>query len=402
MKEIEEEIEEEFDENDGQAKIKVIGVGGGGSNAVKRMIEAELYGVEFYVVNTDLQALKTCKNAKKVQIGANVTGGLGAGANPELGMRAAEEDKEKLEQMVDGADMVFVTAGMGGGTGTGASPIIAELSREAGALTISVVTRPFRFEGKKRERKAEEGIIELADCTDAQIVIPNQRLIDVVERKTPIKTAFKMADEVLLFGVKSISDLITISGEINVDFADVKTIMENAGVALMGIGVASGDERAKVAAEHSISCPLLEEISIEGAKGVLVNVTGPPDMLLHELDDAMNIIYDTVSEDADVIFGLVYDEQIGSEFQVTVIATGFDSEVETIKGTEALDIEDFVSKNFIRRDATQRKRSSRQTERRQRRTYGGESQRRSQENSSKDDEDSLDIPTFLRIRSGER
>jgi cell division protein FtsZ len=282
---------------------------------------------------------------------------------------------------------------MGGGTGTGASPIIADLSREAGALTISVVTRPFTFEGKKRARQAEDGIMELSECTDAQIVIPNQRLIDVVERKTPIRTAFRMADEVLLFGVKSISDLITVSGEINVDFADVKTIMKDAGVALMGIGVASGDERAKIAAQNSISCPLLEEVSIEGATGVLVNVMGPPDMLLHELDDAMGIIYETVNEDAEVIFGLVYDEQLGSDFQVTVIATGFNGEVEPIKGTEALDIEDFVSKNFIRRDVRQ-ERPSKKQERRQRRTY---TQPQSQENSS--DEDSLDIPTFLRIRS---
>jgi len=400
MTEFEKEEEEIIE---GLAKIKVIGVGGGGNNAVKRMIEANLQGVEFHVVNTDLQALRTCHNAIQVPIGENVTHGLGAGANPELGRKAAEEDMEKLKSIVEGADMVFVTAGMGGGTGTGASPIIAELARNAGALTISVVTRPFTFEGRRRSKQAEDGIEELKECADAQIVIPNQRLIDVVERKTPIKTAFRMADEVLLHGVKSISDLIVISGEINLDFADVRTIMKDAGVALMGIGRASGDDRAKYAAERSITSPLLEEATIEGATGVLVNVTGPPDMLLHELNDAMEVIYDTVSEEANVIFGLVYSEDMDEDFQVTVIATGFDHrQAEPIKGTEAIDIEDFVSKNFIKRESTRQRSIGKAGKRQSSSNADSQQSRQTQrERSSQSVEDALDIPAFLRVRSKE-
>ena len=393
------EFEQEGTE--GSAKIKVIGVGGGGSNAVKRMIEAQLQGVEFYVVNTDLQALRTCGNAIQVPIGTSITHGLGAGADPELGKKAADEDREELEKVVEGADMVFVTAGMGGGTGTGASPIIAELARNLGALTISVVTRPFTFEGRRRAERAEEGIENLKDCADAQIVIPNQRLIDVVERKTPIRTAFRMADEVLLHGVKSISNLITISGEINVDFADVRTIMKDAGVAIMGIGIASGDERSKAAAENAITCPLLEDGSIEGATGVLVNVTGPSDMLLHELDDAMNVVYAAVNEDANVIFGLVYSDDMNDEFQVTVIATRFDRRAEQIKGTEAIDIEDFVSKNFIKKEAT-RKRPIEKGRRQNRFSADSRQSRQTQrERSSQSNEDTWDIPTFFRRRSKE-
>jgi len=404
MLELEEE-EYEYEDAEGLAKIKVIGVGGGGSNAVKRMIEANLEGVEFFVVNTDMQAIRACRNAAQVPIGKNVTHGLGAGANPELGKRAAEEDKESLRKIVEGADMVFVTAGMGGGTGTGASPIIAELARDAGALTISVVTRPFTFEGRKRARQAEEGIEELRQCADAQIVIPNQRLIDVVERKTPIKAAFRLADEVLLHGVKSISDLIVIPGEINLDFADVRTIMKDTGVALMGIGVATGDNRAQTAAENAITSPLLEEASIEGATGVLVNVTGPSDMLLHELDDAMSVIYETVNEDANVIFGLVYNEnEEVEEFQVTVIATGFHRETEQIKGTEAIDIEAFVSDNFIKGNASRRRNTTKTSKRQSNssRSYSTSQQNPRQtqrENNSQSGDDALDVPTFLRIRN---
>lgn len=395
----------ELNDVEGLAKIKVIGVGGGGNNAVKRMIEADLQGVEFYVVNTDLQALRRCSNAIQVPIGTTVTHGLGAGADPELGKLAAEEDRERLDGIVKGSDMVFVTAGMGGGTGTGASPIIAGLAREAGALTISVVTRPFTFEGRNRARQAEMGIGELKSSADAQIVIPNQRLIDVVERKTPIKAAFRMADEVLLHGVRSISDLIVIPGEINLDFADVRTIMEDTGVALMGIGVARGDDRAKIAAENAISSPLLEDASIDGATGVLVNVTGPGDMLLHELDDAMNVIYETVNEDANVIFGLVYNENEDTdEFKVTVIATGFDEEVEQqIRGTESIDIEDFVSDHFIKGNTTRsaRGRTPKRRNNNSRRPYTTSRQQRQTQrsHSSQSTDEDLDVPAFLRVRS---
>ncbi|RKY01805.1 cell division protein FtsZ, partial [Candidatus Poribacteria bacterium] len=302
-------IEFEKDEVATPAIIKVIGVGGGGGNAVNRMIEANLRGVEFYVVNTDVQALRRCREeAIKIQIGENITHGLGAGSNPEIGEQAALEDKERLEEIVSGADMVFITAGMGGGTGTGAAPVIADLAKKAGALTVAVVTRPFDFEGKRRKIQAEEGIEKLKGVADTVIVIPNQRLLEVVDRNTTVADAFRIADDVLRQGVQSISDIITIPGEINVDFADVKTIMSEKGGALMGIGVASGENRAQIAAEKAISSPLLEDVSIQGATGILVNVTGGPDMKLHELNDALEVIYEAADEDAHIIFGLVYDE----------------------------------------------------------------------------------------------
>ena len=317
-------LEFEQEEVETLADIKVIGVGGGGGNAVKRMIEASLRGVDFYVVNTDRQALASCQNAEKIQIGSNKTNGLGAGSDPVLGREAAEEDKDKLEQMVEGADMVFITAGMGGGTGTGASPVIAKLAKDKGALTIGVVTKPFQFEGRRRMRQAEEGLEDLKEYADSVIVIPNQRLIDEVEKNTPIREAFREADNVLLQGVKSIADLITVSGEINLDFADVKTIMSETGGALMGIGLGQGDNRAKSAAESAVACPLLEEASIDGATGILVNVTGGLDMTLHEVEEAMQIIYNAADESAHVIFGLVFDEDLEDKIQVTVIATGFE------------------------------------------------------------------------------
>jgi cell division protein FtsZ len=306
------------------AVIKVIGVGGGGSNAVKRMIESDLEGVQFFVVNTDLQALQMCHHAEKVQIGASLTRGLGAGADPEIGRKAAQEDHEVLEKMVEGADMVFVTAGMGGGTGTGAAPMIAQMARERGALTIAVVTRPFNFEGKKRKMIAEEGIETLKSSADALIIIPNQKLLENLDRSTPLMQAFRRADEVLSSGVQSISDLITKSGEINLDFADVKTIMTGAGSALMGIGVSQGENRAAIAAEKAITSPFLEEQSIRGATGILVNVTAGLDFTLYELDEAMQIIHNEASEDAQIIFGLVPDVEMEGQVSVTVIATGFD------------------------------------------------------------------------------
>ena len=323
--------QEEFDKT--SAKIKVIGVGGAGGNAVRRMIEAGLTGIEFYAVNTDQQALSSCHGATQVQIGMNTTKGLGAGANPEIGERAAEEDREHLQEIVDAANMVFVAAGMGGGTGTGAAPIIAALAKEKGALTIGVVTRPFNFEGQHRAEKAEIGLKKLRDSADSVIVVPNQRLIDTIDRidrKLPIPEAFKIGDEILLHGVQSISDIITETGEINVDFADVETVMRNAGTALMGMGRATGDNRAQVAAAAAISSPLLEETSIAGAVGMIVNITSPPNFTMHELDETMKIIIEA-SEDAQPIFGLVYKDELelSDEVLVTVIATGFDSPADT-------------------------------------------------------------------------
>ncbi len=319
------EFEQEEFENL-RARIKVIGVGGAGGNAVKRMIEAGLTGIEFYAVNTDQQALLTCLGATQIQIGYNTTEGLGSGANPEIGRKAAEEDREQLQAIVENANMVFITAGMGGGTGTGAAPLIASLACESGALTIGVVTRPFDFEGQRRASSAEAGLQELREAADSVIVVPNQRLIDTMDRKLPIREAFRMGDQILLHGVKSISDIVTESGEINVDFADVESIMRNAGSALMGMGHATGDNRAHVAAEQAISSPLLEQTNIAGAVGMIVNITAPPDFMMYELDEAMQVIKDT-APDAQIIFGLVYKDELelDDEVLVTVIATGFDT-----------------------------------------------------------------------------
>ena len=319
------EFEQEEFENL-RARIKVIGVGGAGGNAVKRMIEAALTGIEFYAVNTDQQALLTCLGATQIQIGYNTTEGLGSGANPEIGRKAAEEDREQLQAIVENANMVFITAGMGGGTGTGAAPLIASLARESGALTIGVVTRPFDFEGQRRSSSAEAGLQELREAADSVIVVPNQRLIDTMDRKLPIREAFRMGDQILLHGVKSISDIVTESGEINVDFADVESIMRNAGSALMGMGHATGDNRAHIAAEQAISSPLLERTNIAGAVGMIVNITAPPDFMMYELDEAMQVIKE-IAPEAQIIFGLVYKDELelDDEVLVTVIATGFDT-----------------------------------------------------------------------------
>ena len=316
-----------------RAKIKVIGVGGAGGNAVKRMIEAGLTGIEFYAVNTDQQALLTCRGATQIQIGVNTTEGLGSGANPDVGRKAAEEDREHLQTIVENANMVFITAGMGGGTGTGAAPLIASLARERNALTIGVVTRPFNFEGQRRADQAEAGLDELRAAADSVIVVPNQRLIDTMDRKLPIRDAFRIGDQILLHGVQSISDIITEAGEINVDFADVESIMRDAGSALMGMGRATGDNRAQIAAEQAISSPLLEQTNIAGAIGMIVNITAPPDFMMHELDEAMQVIKDTAI-DAQIIFGLVYKDELelGDEVLVTVIATGFDADEDHIFG----------------------------------------------------------------------
>jgi cell division protein FtsZ len=307
------------------ARIKVIGVGGGGGNAVNRMIQAGIKGVEFLVANTDVQAMRNSLAPGKIQIGAKLTKGLGAGANPDIGKQAALEDTERILEALSGADMIFITTGMGGGTGTGAAPIIASLAAELGALTVAVVTKPFAFEGKRRRVQAEQGIRALRDTVDTLITIPNERLLNFVERATSLGDAFKIADDILRQAVQGISDLITVPGEINLDFADVKTIMHGMGMALMGTGISSGEHRAVEAAQRAISSPLLEEASIEGAKGVLINVTGGPEMTLFEVHEAASIIQEAADEEANIIFGTVIDPKMKDEVKVTVIATGFDA-----------------------------------------------------------------------------
>ena len=314
------------------AEIKVIGVGGGGNNAVNRMINASLQGVDFVTVNTDSQALQFSSAGQKVQIGMKITKGLGAGANPEVGAKAAEESREELAKVLKGADLVFVTAGMGGGTGTGGAPIVAEVAKEMGALTVGVVTRPFTFEGRKRAMQAEKGIAELKSKVDTLITIPNDRLLQVANKDTTIHEAFSIADDVLRQGVQGISDLIAIPGLINLDFADVKTIMTNAGSALMGIGQATGKNRAVDAACKAISSPLLET-SIEGAKAVLLNITGGINLTLFEVNEAAGIISEAADPDANIIFGAVIDETLKEEIRVTVIATGFDQHRASFGGT---------------------------------------------------------------------
>ncbi|MGB3367362.1 MAG: cell division protein FtsZ [Acidaminobacteraceae bacterium] len=305
------------------AQIKVVGVGGGGNNAVNRMIEANLKGVQFVAINTDKQALYNSKAEYKIQIGEKLTRGLGAGANPEVGQKAAEESRDDIYNALQGADMVFVTAGMGGGTGTGAAPVVAEVAKEMGILTVGVVTKPFTFEGKRRMFHADAGIAELKGKVDTLVTIPNDRLLQVVEKRTSIVDAFKMADDVLKQGVQGISDLIAIPGLVNLDFADVKTIMFERGLAHMGVGNASGEDRAQEAARQAIHSPLLET-TINGAKGVLLNITGGPSLGLFEVNEAAEIISQAADPDANIIFGAVIDENLKDELRITVIATGFD------------------------------------------------------------------------------
>src|SRR5215208_1983125 len=307
------------------AKIKVIGVGGGGSNAVNRMVEVGLNGVEFIVANTDVQALNHNKAAVKVQIGHKLTKGLGAGADPNIGRQAALEDTDKIIQALSGADMIFVTTGLGGGTGTGAAPVIASLGSELGALTIGVVTKPFKFEGRKRSQHAEAGLEALRDCVDTIITIPNERLLHVVDRRTTMTEAFGLADDVLRQAIQGISDLILVPGLINLDFADVKTIMSGMGIAMMGTGVMSGENRTIEAAKAAISSPLLEGASVQGARGVIINITGGHDMSLMEVNEASLLIQEAAHEDANIIFGAVVDPKLDGFVKVTVIATGFDS-----------------------------------------------------------------------------
>ena len=308
---------------DGTATIKVIGVGGAGNNAVNRMIEAGIKGVDFIAVNTDRQALQKSKAGTKIQIGEKITRGLGAGANPDIGAQSAEENKSEISETLRGSDMVFVTAGMGGGTGTGAAPIVAQAAKEMGILTIGVVTKPFTFEGKKRLSQAERGIESLKGKVDSLVVIPNDKLLQIVDRKTSINEAFRMADDVLRQGVQGISDLIAVTGTVNLDFADVKTIMLNTGMAHMGIGRASGENRAEDAAKQAVQSPLLET-SIEGARGVIINITGGEDLGLHEVNTAAELVQRSVDPEANIIFGVVTDPEMKDEIQITVIATGFE------------------------------------------------------------------------------
>ncbi|MFS8650548.1 MAG: cell division protein FtsZ [Caldibacillus sp.] len=368
----------DFDMNlDQLAKIKVIGVGGGGGNAVNRMIDDGLQGVEFIAVNTDAQALNMSRAENRIQIGEKLTKGLGAGANPEIGRKAAEESKELIEEAVQGADMVFVTAGMGGGTGTGAAPIIAKIAKDMGALTVAVVTRPFSFEGRKRATQAANGIAALKEAVDTLIVIPNDRLLEIVDKSTPILEAFKEADNVLRQGVQGISDLIAVPGLINLDFADVKTIMANKGSALMGIGTASGENRAVVAAKKAISSPLLET-SIDGATGVIMNITGGMNLSLYEVQEAADIVASAADQDVHMIFGSVINEDLKDEIVVTVIATGFKED----KNVQQKPTGPRLAKNAEKRD---KDRSALET--------------KSQENTAQYEEDLLDIPTFLRNRN---
>ena len=313
----------EFTDKQDAARIKVIGVGGGGGNAINTMVAARLEGVEFIAANTDVQALAANRAGLKIQLGRSASRGLGAGANPDVGRQAALEEREAIAAALDGADMVFVTAGMGGGTGTGGAPVVADVAKQSGALTVGVVTRPFLFEGNKRRKQAEQGLNELKDAVDTLIVIPNQRLLSVAGENMSLADAFKRADEVLLNAVQGISDIITVHGLVNVDFADVRTIMSEKGMALMGTGRSSGEKRALEAMQSAISSPLLEDVTLDGATGLLVNITGGPNLALREVDEAVSMAQSAADPDANIIFGSVVDESLGDEVRITVIATGF-------------------------------------------------------------------------------
>lgn len=383
----------EFDERaEMSAKLKVIGVGGAGGNAINTMVSAGLAGVDFISINTDAQALEQNLAQHRVQIGRQLTQGLGAGANPDIGRKAIEEDRDEVARVLTGADMVFVTAGMGGGTGTGAAPVVAEIAKEMGALTVGIVTKPFTFEGLKRSQRAEQGIQEMRKQVDTLIVIPNQRLFAVVDKSTPLLDAFKVADDVLRHATKGISDLITVPGLINLDFADVRTIMAEMGDALMGTGYARGEGKSVQAAQQAIASPLLEGVSIRGAKGVLVNITGGVEMSLFEISEATTIIYEEAGEDANVIFGAVVDEDLKDEIFITVIATGFHSDDRAVVRTsetaaveansKVLDLPTFLRERKKKTEETAEAKPNAQTK---------------SDGVTFDTEiDDLDIPTFLR------
>jgi cell division protein FtsZ len=383
----------EFDERaEMSAKLKVIGIGGAGGNAINTMVSAGLAGVDFISINTDAQALEQNLAQQRVQIGSQLTQGLGAGANPEIGRKAIEEDRDEVARVLAGSDMVFVTAGMGGGTGTGAAPVVAEIAREMGALTVGIVTKPFTFEGLKRSQRAEQGIQEMRKQVDTLIVIPNQRLFAVVDKSTPLLDAFKVADDVLRHATKGISDLITVPGLINLDFADVRTIMAEMGDALMGTGYARGEGKSVQAAQQAIASPLLEGVSIRGAKGVLVNITGGAEMSLYEISEATTVIYEEAGEDANVIFGAVVDEDLKDEIFITVIATGFHSDDRAVvkqpqsttveANPKVLDLPTFMRERKKKTEETAESKPAAQTKS-DGVTFDGEI-------------DDLDIPTFLR------
>jgi len=377
----------EFDESiDQSAKIKVIGIGGGGGNAVNTMIDCELHGIDFIVANTDAQALRMSKAPVKIQLGGQLTKGLGAGADPSVGRNAADENREQLAQVLKGADMVFIAAGLGGGTGTGAAPVIADVAKEMGALTIGVVTKPFTREGKLRLAKAESGVRELKKHVDSLVIIPNDRLLGLSGKSMSILDAFKPSDDVLRQAVQGISDLITTSGLINVDFADVRAIMSERGMAMMGIGIATGENRAVEAATKAISSPLLEDIDISGAKGVLVNITGSSSMTMDEFDAASKVIHEKVHEDANIIVGLVIDESLGEMVKITAIATGFGDRFDLEKSKSELKSVASSSSEDVNREIPTFKRIERQQREvpmKQRAFF-------------MDEEDQYDIPTFLR------
>jgi len=376
-------------ENQTYAKMKVVGIGGAGGNAVNRMIDAGLCGVDFVSINTDAQALDNSRASQRIQIGSRVTKGLGAGSDPVLGRRAIEEDRDLAAENLVGADMVFVTCGMGGGTGTGAAPVIAETAKEQGALTIAVVTKPFDFEGKRRMSKALAGIDELKDKVDTLIVIPNQRLLGVVDKETKLTDAFKLADDVLLQATKGISDLITVPGLINLDFADVKAIMSEMGDALFGIGASNGENRASDAAHKAIESPLLEELSISGAKGVLINVTGGSDLTLHEVSEAAQVVVDAAGTDANIIFGAVIDKAVKDEIRVTVIATGFGERMRPGKLEEEERFGDLFSSRRLTLEGHALSRKGQNSQK-------SVAQKAKVQSFAQDD---LEIPTFLRRKT---
>ncbi len=320
----------ELEETPQAAKIKVVGLGGGGGNAISRMLEAQFTGVDFIVANTDSQALRTSPAPVKIQLGTNLTKGLGAGSDPDIGRQAAQENMEQIARLLEGADMVFITAGLGGGTGTGSAPVVAALAKELGILTVAVVTKPFHFEGRRRMQQAEAGMDALHGVVDTLISIPNQRLLSVVDRGTPLMAAFRVADTVLQQAVQGISDLILVPGLINLDFADVRTIMSGMGMAMMGTGVGRGEDRALDAAQKAIASPLLDDTSIEGAKGILINFTGGPDLSIHEVEEAARIVQEAAHDEANIIFGAVIDPALGDEVRMTVIATGFSEKRELV------------------------------------------------------------------------
>ncbi|MBS4213932.1 MULTISPECIES: cell division protein FtsZ [Neobacillus] len=379
------------------ARIKVIGVGGGGNNAVNRMIEDGVGGVEFIAVNTDAQALHQSRAEVTMQIGSSLTRGLGAGANPEIGKRAVEESRQQIEDVLSGADMVFVTAGMGGGTGTGAAPEIAKIARKIGALTVGVVTRPFKFEGHKRSVNALNGISAMRDAVDTLIIIPNDRLLEIVDKKTPMIEAFREADNVLRQGVQGISDLIAVPGLINLDFADVKTVMSHKGTALMGIGVAKGDNRAAEAAKKALNSPLLET-SINGAQGVIMNITGGANLSLFEVQEAADLVASASHEELNMIFGSVINESLKDEIIVTVIATGFDEQVPEVQQPAPQPTRTFQREESFHRTPIIREESFGRTPIKREEPVHEPEQHEQERYYEQPEEESLDIPSFLRRR----